>query len=362
MGEVYRSRDRLTEEIVALKRALQMPVAFCRISRARHSGQPRTDPLLMAIESPSRSPSLRLRSSREVPIARLALASEFRVLSSLRHPNIVSVLDYGFQSSGLPFFTMKLLTEPMTITRAARRQPLERQARPALPGDAGALVSASPRHHSSRSESRRMCLVTDGHVTVLDFGVSGLPEHEVAGTAGFIAPEILAGKRPTPGERLLCRGRNRLRDTDGRRWSTDARRSSRTPGHATTRRPSGRLGDCANAALARSHRTELQRCKPADRRIWLAPPAAKFRRRLRRIVRAISRPLRWWAASRSWRCSPPHWMTPIARQGKRVAGRRRERRWQVATAGRSAFARAGARHGCTYRPRRRKPGAVFDLS
>src|SRR5260370_36017639 len=28
MGEVYRSRDRLTEEIVSLKRALQMPVAL----------------------------------------------------------------------------------------------------------------------------------------------------------------------------------------------------------------------------------------------------------------------------------------------------------------------------------------------
>jgi predicted ATPase len=41
-------------------------------------------------------------------------------------------------------------------------------------------------------------LVTGGHVTVLDFGISGLPEHAVGGTEGFIAPEVLRGARPTP--------------------------------------------------------------------------------------------------------------------------------------------------------------------
>ena len=39
---------------------------------------------------------------------RLALANEFHTLSSLRHPNIVSVLDYGFSVDGQPFFTMEL--------------------------------------------------------------------------------------------------------------------------------------------------------------------------------------------------------------------------------------------------------------
>ncbi|HUE21090.1 MAG TPA: hypothetical protein VMQ86_05380, partial [Bryobacteraceae bacterium] len=95
MGEVFRSRDRLTEEIVALKRALQMPVA----GAASAPGETATTDAGEA--SPYNAESER--------IARLALASEFRVLSSLRHPNIVSVLDYGFQTNGLPFFTMKLL-------------------------------------------------------------------------------------------------------------------------------------------------------------------------------------------------------------------------------------------------------------
>ena len=53
-------------------------------------------------------------------IARLALASEFRVLSSLRHPNIVSVLDYGFQANGSPFFTMRWLRNPMSRRSASR--------------------------------------------------------------------------------------------------------------------------------------------------------------------------------------------------------------------------------------------------
>src|SRR5438132_150136 len=41
-------------------------------------------------------------------------------------------------------------------------------------------------------------LVTGRQVTVLDFGVAGLPESALAGTTGFIAPEVLRGGRPTP--------------------------------------------------------------------------------------------------------------------------------------------------------------------
>ena len=41
---------------------------------------------------------------------RLALAQEFKVLASLRHPNIISVLDYGFdERNGL--FTGKMLRD-----------------------------------------------------------------------------------------------------------------------------------------------------------------------------------------------------------------------------------------------------------
>src|SRR6187401_1799669 len=107
MGEVYRSRDRLTEEIVALKRALQMPTTA--------AGPPSdAEDVARFTEADDTTAVVNRPTSRRTetpPLAQLALASEFRVLSSLRHPNIVSVLDYGFQSSGLPFFTMNLLAD-----------------------------------------------------------------------------------------------------------------------------------------------------------------------------------------------------------------------------------------------------------
>jgi len=223
MGEVFRSRDRLNDEIVALKCALEMPSALpdSTPARARHSSDRRTGTEatstthISSVDSAESTADLETATSEQgrgtgdasekARMARLALASEFRVLSSLRHPNIVSVLDYGFQASGLPFFTMQLLSDSQTITRAARHHTVE--------GKLGLLfqvlqaLSYLHRHgviHRDLKPSN--VLVTDGQVTVLDFGVSGLPEHEVVGTAGFIAPEILAGKRPTPASDFYALG------------------------------------------------------------------------------------------------------------------------------------------------------------
>lgn len=223
MGEVYRSRDRLNDEIVALKRALQMPSALSDSAVTKESDlsdgseltRAPTDTDSAAIDPSASTADLDTATSdpfrrsddnsEKSRVVQLALASEFRVLSSLRHPNIVSVLDYGFQSGGLPFFTMKLVSEPKNITRAARRLSLEGKL--ALLFQMMQALSYLHRHgviHRDLKPSN--VLVTDGHVTVLDFGVSGLPEHEVAGTAGFIAPEILAGKRPTPASDFYALG------------------------------------------------------------------------------------------------------------------------------------------------------------
>lgn len=194
MGEVHRARDRLTEDIVALKRVLQMPVAFPDSTPTlRGISDSAPDDPTVAVGPESRSP----HHLETAWIARLSLASEFRVLSSLRHPNIVSVLDYGFQSNGLPFFTMELLSKSVSIVSAARQQPLE--VRLDMLYQMLQALSYLHRHgivHRDLKPSN--VLVTGRHVTVLDFGVSGLPEHAVAGTVGFMAPELLRGARPTP--------------------------------------------------------------------------------------------------------------------------------------------------------------------
>src|SRR5258707_377728 len=56
--------------------------------------------------------------------SRLELAREFSLLASLRHPNIISVLDYGFDADGMPFFTMDLEENAVTVIDAARGRPL----------------------------------------------------------------------------------------------------------------------------------------------------------------------------------------------------------------------------------------------
>lgn len=202
MGEVYRSRDRLTEEIVAVKRALQMPVPT-----ASTNAQSEILGLTAEKDIPSsflvcEPPDLR---SENTLLTRMALASEFRVLSSLRHPNIISVLDFGFQTSGLPFFTMELLSGAVTITRAAEQQTLDVK----LDLIFQMLQALSYLHRRGiihRDLKPSNVLVTRLQVTLLDFGVAGLPEGTLAGTVGFIAPELLQGAHPTPASDFYALG------------------------------------------------------------------------------------------------------------------------------------------------------------
>jgi serine/threonine protein kinase len=214
MGEVHRSRDRLTEEIVALKQALQMPTGmpgYTPFPRARGESSPDAT-AASAVTKTS------LPSSETEQIARLALASEFRVLSSLRHPNIVSVLDFGFQANGLPFFTMELLSDSVDIVRAARGQPLDVQL-DLLFQMLQALSYLHRRGIVHRDLKPSNVLVTGRHVIVLDFGIAGLPEHAVGGTAGFIAPEVLRGKRSTPASDFYAAGGIAFEILTGSRFS-----------------------------------------------------------------------------------------------------------------------------------------------
>src|SRR5262249_46953387 len=82
MGMVYRAFDRLDKQEVALKRITTL-------------SQPLSDQDATLSSTP----------------ARLALANEFKILAALRHPYIISVLDFGFDEQKQPFFTMELLKD-----------------------------------------------------------------------------------------------------------------------------------------------------------------------------------------------------------------------------------------------------------
>lgn len=246
MGDVYRARDRLTEEVVALKRALQMPMAFAGSTPPRQA-TPASGPddQTRTLEITTTSA---IRDTGKAQMARLALASEFRVLSSLRHPNIVSVLDYGFQDNGLPFFTMELLHDPVDIAHAARRQP--RDAQLDLLFQVLQALSYLHRHgivHRDLKPSN--VLVTGRHVTVLDFGVSGLPEHTVVGTAGFIAPEVLRGGRPTPSSDLYAVGGIAYEILTGEPLHHATRHSGQAPDYGLLA-PLGAVGDLVRTLLS----------------------------------------------------------------------------------------------------------------
>lgn len=164
MGIVYRAKDRLSNREVALK----------RVTRA---GQFLDDPSVNATSN-----------------FRYALAEEFKTLASLRHPYIISVLDYGFVNAQ-PYFTMELLHNPQTITGAGQDEPLHKKML-LLIQMLQALAYLHRRGIIHRDLKPDNVLVVDGVVKVLDFGLAvaqnAIPfEEHVVGTLTYMPPEFL---------------------------------------------------------------------------------------------------------------------------------------------------------------------------
>ncbi len=165
MGTVYRVHDRLRGQIVALK----------------------------MVEIPSED----RRDTREM---NLALAREFKTLSSLRHPNIVTVLDYGFHEQQ-PFFTMEYLDKAHPIDKAVAG--LSSYGRVALLAE---MLQALRYLHQRQVlhcdlKPSNVLVTLQQVVKLLDFGLAqnilALPhetEAPVMGTIAYLAPEVILGE------------------------------------------------------------------------------------------------------------------------------------------------------------------------
>jgi len=191
MGEVYRATDRLAGQDVALKRML-LP-----------EGE------LDADGSAAR---------------RVALATEFETLASLRHPNIISVIDYGFDVERMPYFTMTLLEQPLTLVEHGRAL--------SVPGQMALLVEIlralaylHRRGIVHRDLKPTNVLAAAGQMKVLDFGLASARGSAVglSGTLPYMAPEVLRGYGASEASDLyavgvmafeLVAGRRPFRETD----------------------------------------------------------------------------------------------------------------------------------------------------
>jgi serine/threonine protein kinase/tetratricopeptide (TPR) repeat protein len=199
MGVVYRAEDRLTRRDVALKRVLaEAPIALSRTGD-------------WAVDGGGAHTIIDFGGDSVTDAGALALAHEFRFLASLRHPNIISVLDFGFDDLNRPYFTMDWLPNARDILVASESRDADAKA-DLLIQLLRALVYLHRRGIVHRDLKPSNLLVgTDGVLRVLDFGISVQADLQrgdpgFAGTAAYMAPEMVSEALPSSSSDLYAVG------------------------------------------------------------------------------------------------------------------------------------------------------------
>lgn len=180
MGAVYCALDKLSGEQVALKQ-VHLPLSE------------ETQHLTPAIQ-------------QDYDL-RLALTREFQTLASLRHPYIISVLDYGFDDARQPYFTMTYLPSAQSITKAAAQRPFTVRLQ-YLQELLEALIYLHRRGILHRDLKPDNILVAHDVVQVLDFGLAGAKGQgkTSGGTLAYSPPEVITQQPITEAADLYAVG------------------------------------------------------------------------------------------------------------------------------------------------------------
>lgn len=164
MGVVHLAYDRFTGETVALKRVTSV------------------------------LPTPAFDSTPALVDFKLALANEFRTLASLRHPNIISVIDYGFDDLEQPYFTMAYIGGARTVLDGASALTLEAGVNRLIQ-----VLQALAYLHRRRTihcdlKPENVLVDRAGDVKLLDFGLAAQfnQSRGIAGSLPYMAPEMLS--------------------------------------------------------------------------------------------------------------------------------------------------------------------------
>lgn len=145
---------------------------------------------------------------------------EARAVARVRHPNVISVFDYGEAASGRPYMVMEFIEGPtLAQVLAAGRVPLARGLE--VFADVCMAVEAGHRrgvvHRDLKPANVMLAPSDDGteNVKVLDFGLARLVEQEgpdltragaLAGTCSYMSPETIEQRTAGPASDLFSLG------------------------------------------------------------------------------------------------------------------------------------------------------------
>lgn len=154
------------------------------------------------------------RDLSAAPEARRRLAREGELVSQLRHPRIVRLLERG-EHDGRLYLAMDYLPGQTLAQRLETGPPLPPAAALTVLGELAEALTALHQQGVIHRDLHpgNVMLGPDGHVMLLDFGLARGPEvsavtrtQGLVGSLPYLAPELLAGEVACPGADLFALG------------------------------------------------------------------------------------------------------------------------------------------------------------